>query len=990
MATRNCRGTFLASTALIGLLLIAGSGPSFAQTAPIYEFDIPAEKLTQALKDFSAASSQQIVFSDEVVGDTQVQPLRGRYTSDDALNTLLQGTDLHVDRSKSGVIMVRPKNAQGLRSEAKAAPADDSDSLETVVVTGTLMRGVIQPTGSKLTQLTAEDISKLGVTSAPELLNTIPQVQAFNTLQSPNADWGSPSTPVSLRGLGTYGAGTLVLLNGHRIVGAGVLQTAVDPDMIPSDIVERVDVLPDGGSATYGSDAVGGVINFVTRTSFDGLQVRAKYGSADHYNVLSYDAFAGTSWEGGSAVLSYSHTYHDPLLGKYRDYVTQDHTTTGGQDNRSTICGFGNITVGGVNYGAPNFAPNTQNKCDSTDGVSIFAQETRNSVFGYVEQKITPSLLFSMDAHWTTRNTKVYGYSGQFDAFQSSGTIASANPFFHAVGTETSQSVSYSYGNSFGDTVSPQHFTQYGLAPKLTWTVSDKWQIRLEMNYGESFAHVENRAVVNTQAETAALAGTTLATALDSYDTSKTNPSVLAVIKDWEQDGKGTQILENARIVADGTLFNMPAGEVRLAFGSEVRRDQLNVWNSTGPIGQGLNATNAGLSRSSYALFAEMLVPLVSESNSLPLVKSLDLTASLRYDNYSDFGNTGNPRYGLDYKPIEDLKIRAQYQTAFHAPDLTSNNNTISTFVQALPFSPYFKPSNTGNAALDQLINLQNMLRKTIFVSGAGVDLKPETANTYSLGGDYTPSFIPNLKLGLTYWNTSYKNIVDIVHPGAPDYFTNASWSSTYIINPTLSQMQTLLAGVPVMGITSLASLYQGGQSPYIFIDARVHNIGAIKTDGLDFDVSYGRDVPFGMLYGSVTGSYKLSRDQQLITGSPFTDYLSNGTTPSLGLIGMIGATVGSYNASVDVKYTSGYDVPSSATLNSQFHQTSVDAFTTVDLFISADLGKLGVIKETELTFNVDNVFNTDPPYSNLGSGIGYTNGGTLGRLITVGIQAKF
>lgn len=992
MGFHGRRGALLLSSAFAGLLLFAGTAPCAAEAAPaaapVYEFDIPAESLIQALKDFSAASSQQIVFSDEVVGSKQAPALRGRYTSDQALGILLKSTDLAVERSKAGVIMVRSKNAPSPRSEAEV-PAGSTGALETVVVTGTLIRGVMAPTGSKLLQLNSEDILKLGVTSAPELLATIPQVQSFNMLQAPNADWGTPTTPVNLRGLGIQGSGTLVLLNGHRIVGEGVLQTAVDPNMIPTDIIERVDVLPDGGSATYGSDAIGGVINFITRTSFDGFQVRAKYGNANHYNVLSYDATAGTAWGGGSAVISFSHTYHDAILGKYRDYVTTDHTATGGPDSRSTYCGYGNISVGGVNYAAPDFLAGTQNKCDSTDGMSIYPQETRNSVFGYVEQQLTPSLLFSMDAHWTSRNTKVHGYSGLYDAIQSSGTITSANPYFHAVGTETSQTVTYSYANSFGTAISPHHFEAYGFTPKLTWTVNDDWQVRAEFNYGESFAHVENRSSYNAVAEAEALAGTTTATALDPYDTSKTDPTVLSKIMDWEQDGRGTQTLEDARLIADGSLFRLPGGDLRLAFGGEYKRNSLQVSNSIGPRGQNLNATNQTVSAWSYAGFAEVLVPLVGEANSLPMIRAFNVTASIRYDHYSDFGGTTNPRYGFTYKPIDDLTIRGNYQTAFHAPSLADNNNTISSYVQTLPISPYYKPSNTGDPTIDALINLQNMLRKTVYVSGAGTDLKPETANMYSFGGDYTPRYIPNLKMGLTYWWTSYKNIVDIVHPGAPDYFSNPAWSSTYIINPTQTQLETLLAGVPLTGFTSLASLYSGGQSPYIFIDARLHNIGAVKVSGLDFDLSYAKDMSFGTLFAGVSGSYKLSREQQLITGSSFVDYLSNGTTSPLGLIGSVGLTSGPYTANVTVKHTAGYDVPSTVPLNYLYNQTSVDSFTTVDLFFSVDLGRFNMIKNTLLTLNIDNVFDTDPPYSNSASGTGYTNGGTIGRLITGGIQVK-
>ncbi len=983
MDTRNRRGALLLGSALAGLLFV--SGPSFAQGAPVYEFDIPAEKLTQALKDFSAASSQQIVFSDDVVGDRSAIALHGRFTSEQALDLLLKGTDLHADRSRAGVIMVviRQKKAESLRSEGPP-PADTGESLETIVVTGTLMHGVAAPTGSKLLQVTQEDIAKLGVTSAPELLNTIPQVQSFNTIQSPNADWGSPTTPVNLRGLGIQGSGTLVMLNGHRIVGEGVLQTAVDPSMIPTDIIERVDVLPDGGSATYGSDAIGGVINFVTRTSFDGVQLRAKYGNADHYNMLTYDATAGTSWEGGSAVVSFSHAYHDPVFGKDRDYVTMNHTAHGGPNSLQTYCGYGNIALGSVNYAAPDFGVGTQNTCDTTNNLSIYPRETRNAVFGYIEQKLTPSLQFTMDAHWTSRNTTVYGYSGLYDAVQSSGTITSANPYFHPVGTATSEPVTWSYDRSLGPAVSPHHFTSYGLTPKLTWDVDGNWRIVAEFNYGESFAHVENRAVINPQAEAAALAGTTIDTALNPYDTSMTDASVLAKIKNWELDGRGTQTLEVGRLVADGSLFTLPGGEVKLAVGSEYKRDSLQVSNSTGPIGQNLDPVNQTVSRWSYAGFSEVLVPIIGEANALPLVKSLDVTASVRYDHYSDFGGTTNPRYGLTYKPIDDLSIRASYQTAFHAPGLADNNNTISTYVQALPVSPYYKPS--GNP----LVDLMNLMRKTVYVSGAGDDLKPETANMYSIGGDYQPNEIPNLKLDLTYWWTSYKNIVDIVHPGAPDYFSNAAWSSTYIINPTLVQLQGLLAGVPLTGITSLSSLYANGASPYIFIDARLHNIGAVTAAGLDFNASYAHDVPFGTLFGSVSGSYKLQRDQQLISGSGFVDYLSNGTTSPLGAIAMLGLMSGPYTGSMAVKYSAGYDVPSSSTLNSLYHQTRVDSFTTVDLYFSADLGQLAVIKDTELTLNIDNVLDADPPYSNSGSGIGYTNGGTIGRLISFGIRAKF
>jgi iron complex outermembrane receptor protein len=875
--------------------------------------------------------------------------------------------------SALAVFATTPAAAQASKSES------DSQTLETVIVTGTLIRGVEAPTGSNLLTITTEDIQAVGVSSAPELLNlTVPQINSFNQVQTGTGGIGKPNPPLSLRGYGNSTGNssgmspTLVLLNGHRIVPVGVLSTNVDPSLLPPDVIRSVAVMPDGGSATYGSDAIGGVVNFITRTDVEGLEIHAQDGIADAYNVFNLDITGGTSWKGGSAVLSFSHSNHDEILGKDRDYITSNYTGHGGQDTRNQNCAFGNVTAGGVNYAAPDFTVNTTNRCDQSDNASLYPREERNSLYGFVQQQLTNSVKFNMDLFWSKRKTKVLG-----SAATGSYAITNTNPYFTSVGGATSETVSYSYARAFGDsTVSPQEFSQYQATPRVTWDVNDNWQVRAELNYGRSFATVHDRSGINTTAEAAAIAGTTTATALDPYDTSKTNPLILADIKNWENYTSGVNTLTSGQIVADGALYKLPGGELRAAVGGEITRQTLVDGTATGPIGDNIGYRQYTSARTIKAAFAEFEIPIVGDDNAIPAIKRLTVNAAVRYDDYSDFGGTTNPRIGVTYKPIDDLQIRGNFQTTFTAPSLADDGNLIDTRLQVLGYSPYQRPAD--------YLNPLNTLRYSLFLAGAGDKLKPETGATFSVGADWTPKWIDGLKLGGTYWSTKESNIVSLAQVGVPDFFTNAAWAPYYILNPTLAQVQALVGTVPLDGISSLSALYTNPfKTPYILMDLRRNNFGNEKISGLDFDASYTKDVGFGMLFGQVSGTYILDKRISNYAGGPYTDFLTNGTTSRLNLVGSIGTVVGPYTARFSVNHNTGFDLPAGTVVG----QTRVDSFTVVNLYLGVNLGQFGTLKENELSLNVNNVFDQDPPYYNSGSG--YTNGGTLGRLFTLSLRTK-
>jgi len=321
-----------------------------------------------------------------------------------------------------------------------AAPEDEEAAiLDTVQVTGTLLRG-IAPTGTSVVGISREDIRALGKGSTNELLATTPQVSnLFNALPMTSAEVGRPTVTPSIRNLSQIGATTLTLINGQRMAGAGVIQSVPDPSAIPAAVIERVEVVLDGGSSIYGSDAVAGVINFITRRRFDGVEVSTRYGTASGgYWQSDNNLTLGRDWGEGSALLSYSYVEHSNLLARERSYMRSDHTARGGDDFRVRNCAPGNVLVDGVTYALPGWVAGAGNWCDENDVVDFYPAERRNSWYAALSQRLSERLSFDAIGYWSSRSTRRQGLGTRDGTgLRASGTITSTNPYFSAIGTET-------------------------------------------------------------------------------------------------------------------------------------------------------------------------------------------------------------------------------------------------------------------------------------------------------------------------------------------------------------------------------------------------------------------------------------------------------------------------------------------------------------------------------------------------------------------------
>lgn len=837
-----------------------------------------------------------------------------------------------------------------------------------IIVTGTLLRGVA-PTGTNLVSVDREAVVASGAASANDLLAAIPQVGNFMTQPVGTGQFGAPTVRPNIRNLGASGgATTLVLMNGHRLVGAGILQTTVDPSIFPPDVIERIEVVPDGGSAIYGSDAIGGVINFITRKRFDGIGANARYGFADDYQSFDGNVTAGKDWGSGSLFVSYAYAWHDNIQGIDRDYSTADNRARGGTDFRQTTCAPGNVKdpVFGGDYALPGFTPGVVNKCDQTDFADIYPRETRHSVFAGLNQELSDAIEFNLTAYWSRRDTQIRQAQTGI-----SEVITALNPYFRPVSLSPAQLVSFSFAEVFGDSlISNQRFDSWGVTPGLTFKLGGGWQLRAEGNYGHSYSVVHEGAI-NTAAVKAALAGMTPATALNPYNIGATNPAVLAVIRDFENFGDAKQNLAEARLVLDGSIATIAGGDIRLAVGAEYHFEDLASRVSLDRVGVLTNAVNSKVSRNVKSVYGEVMVPIVGADNGAPGLRGLQISGSIRYDDYNDVGGTTNPKIGINYKPFDDLTIRGNWGTSFHAPSLADTTSTADSRAQILLFSPFIRPGDNFNA---------NFPRPTIVLAGGNPDLQPEKADTWSAGFDWKPGFAPGLVASATYWNVKFKDAIGLAPFLSPTLYTNPNFASFYILNPTLAQAQAAAGNLLPSGAPSIAGLYAGppGTSPYVLIDARRYNLGAVHTDGIDFNLAYVRQTGFGSINASFAGTYTLNRDSQAIEGGAFNDDLKNGTGRFFFVAGL-GGSIGDFTAQASLNHRGGYPIVSAT-------QDRIKSFNTVDLFFSYDLKAL--LANTALTMNIDNLFDKDPPFFD--GQTGYTNGGTLGRYISFGVRTKF
>lgn len=936
---------------------------------------------------------------------------------------------------------------------AFAQAIDGGREVGEVVVTGSSLRGA-PPVGSNLISVGQEQIQNTGAQTVQQVLRSVPAVVGMGAVGQGSfgsADAAGTNAP-TIHGLGASASNsTLILIDGHRIPLSGINHTLADPNILAPLALERVEVLAEGASSVYGSDAVAGVINFITRKRFDGVEARAQAGYADGYNAYSANVVAGTTWDGGWLLAAYGFSDRDGLLAAKRDFTARDRRAIGGSNLASFFCSPATIQVGANIFTSPyagagvaNAAANAM--CDYSGLADLIPSEQRHTVMLKASQEVTEALTLSGDVVYSNRDNVTRNSRGTIQATifgPGSANAAQVNPFFvrPAGSTATSETVRF----DFNDLLGPGAKTDAGeetayVSAQAEYKFGENWRLTAGGVAGFSNSYTDEQGTVCSSCALLALNGTTngagsttaasipgtstiilntpltTANALDVFNTgsaNRTSPAVISRLLDSRTRFKARQTLKDATLKLDGTLFETPAGAVRAAVGAEyieyTLEQDVTRPNNTGPSSTGSAFLHLDYDRNVKSAYAEVLVPLVSPEMEIPFARRVDVNLSGRYDKYSDFGSTTNPRVAANWEVIEGLRLRANYGKSFVAAALTSRGaddrgttaeTSVSLFAGALnvPVSAYpnvvglpgCNPGATTCSIGGGVPGLQ--------LNGGNPDLDPQKGESWSVGGDWDVGFVPNLRLSATYWHNTIKGA--ITAPQAAFAVNAAGLNSLLTIFPgaaTPAQIAELTAGRPLN--TTIPN------QVFFVYNFQQRNALNLWVEGVDLSANYGFDTRAGRFSIDAIASYLTKFDQQVGTGGAVFSVLNstgfNTTFPSIRLNSRVGVSWDSefgLSANLFWNHTGSYRNWSGTTVSPIIRVNGVptgggdkvEAGDFFDLHVGYAFPGEGLTRDLEVFVDVNNLFDEDPPFYNSNNGYDTFSGNPLGRLTTFGVRKRW
>jgi iron complex outermembrane receptor protein len=842
-----------------------------------------------------------------------------------------------------------------------------------VEVTGTNIKRVEGEGALPVQVITREDIDRSGATSTQELLQLISANNSAGAV-GPASVIGSTTFSVqtaSLRGLG--GGRTLVLLNGQRLAnfagevpgtGAGVDLTA-----IPFSAIERVEVLKDGASAIYGSDAVAGVINFILRQDYRGAEATVFYGTPTRSGggqTTQYKACAGFGDLGKdkyNVFISGSYQLQKEIYARNRDFAKSSLFPDEGVDVTSGNTFPANVTLqtGGAahNPAFPNCAPSLispffggdQCRYDPQIVAEITPRVEQSSVFGSGRYQINADWQAYLTAAYSRAETRfiiqpvplsdqfaipaVNPISAQYGGV-SRFLLPASSPFYpHALAQQLGvdgQPLNVRYrsvetGNR--DTTDTNDQGQIVAGLKGAWK---NWDFDAAFVYNES----KNREHLNGGFPLLSRVLPLLNSGLvNPFGTNSPDISAQMQATNYVGDtfnGKNRTIGGNAK--TSGEIWKLPAGPLAMAAGIEGREEKFDQTPNpallTGDVsGYGGDFGNVSKSRNIYAAFAEF---------NAPIVKGLEADAAVRYDHYSDFGSTTNPKFSLRWQPAKELLLRASWGKGFLAPSLFQLYQPTNQSVSVAGLEDPIRCPVTGDS---------NDCSTQFTTALGGAPLKPEKSEQATFGVIWEPT--NDLSFGVDLFKV---NLSSVISAGlAPDFILHH-----------LDQYGSLVTrGPPTPDFPTLAG-------PITLIDQHNLNLGNYRISGADIDVRYTfPKLDWGQLKFSLNGTYYIKYDIQNPDGSYTGTVSAPGQSPATA--GGTGITP-RWKHYAALNWTYG---PWSATLANSFQ----DSYTDINTNLNNEPREVGTLsiwdiqgtytgfKSWTLTLGVRNLFDKNPPFSN-------------------------
>ncbi len=901
------------------------------------------------------------------------------------------------------------------------AQLDTPQHAERVEVTGSSIKRIDGETALPVTILRREDIQRVGATTTEELLKTVTAVTSSGSIlvSQANGTVTTSQSTISLRGLGS--TRTLVLVNGRRVaVFGGTTSTAVDINSIPISAIERIEVLKEGASSLYGSDAIAGVVNFILRKDYHGAEVLAEYGEPTRsgggksWKASGYAGFGELDRDRYNITLGAGYEKTDPIAGADRAYAHNINVAEH-NDLSSTIAFPGNILFGPTfaRLGSPAFPD-----CGPTSIVSPFFAPTsasgtacrfENSPFLSVQSGIESAHALFNGRFAINADTTAYfetGYTQNKITYDTqpvpiveSTAIPAVNPYnAYLANLIATQYPDLPAGlrrfSTLNDTLvllppsSPFYPTSYVASLGLPTNQPIAFRYR---DFANGIRHTEDKS--DNYRLVAGVKGVAAGWDYDSallYSQSKassnlrggypryslflpildsgvvnpfgptTDPATLAAVQAAEFRGAiytSKTSTTSGDIRASRDVYQMKSGPLSLAVGGEIREETF-AFNPSDAYQIG---DIAGFGGNILPVDRKRHVFSVYTEVAVPLLRNFEADLGVRYDDYQVVGSTTNPKISFRWTPSQQLLFRASTGSGFRAPSLTDLYTAQATSVTANGLRDPIRCPNVATGAPGDCNN------QFPTITGGNPNLTPEKSLSSTLGVVFEPS--RELSIGVDAFWIFLKDSIVVGGLNSQFILANAANATQY--------SSFIIRGAPDGN--------PSGVGPIIDVVQTTSNLFKVRVSGYDVSLQArpeisGQGHP---LTFRLDGTYLYQYDRQNADGTytPQVDQAINaagGVIPRWHHVASVTYERGPWSATVMQNFQKGYhDLPANITGTPR----DVGAYETWDL-----QGQYTGIKHLKLVLGVKNFTDRDPPYTNEGgqfaAGYDITYADVRGRFI--------
>jgi len=850
--------------------------------------------------------------------------------------------------------------------------------LERVEVTGSMIRRIEGETALPVTTIQVEELVKAGVTNAEQAVRFITQAQGGQVPSASVSATNGAASYVDLRSLGANR--TLVLLNGRRVTQNPFNTTAVDLNTLPLAAVERIETLSDGASAIYGTDAIAGVVNFITRKDYKGLAISAQAqipeaGGAETYSGTLLGGWGDYAKQGWNVYGGLSWRQQDHMQGTEREFSKTSYIPSRGFNalspttfpaNYSQTVGT-TTTVAAANPTVPNCQPPTSIFAPEARvglGTTRCGADTQTFTWTVPEQEQTSAFLKGSYALGKDHNAYLeYFWSRNIvtttiaPSPESGLTMTPLSPFYPGNGItpnnaptlNTTQPISIAWRTTvLGSRSGEQENNTQRVVAGVDGVIGG-WDYNVAYLWSNS--KVENfflNGYPMTQPLRDGVRGVNGAPYLNPFGAQ--SAAGLAYMQANQVLGKvqdGESTLQSFTAQGTRQFGALPGGPMSIGIGAEYRKEEM-VYNTDIPkVSQ---AASSGLAGSGAVRQGDRDITALGLEMSFPVLKNLELGLSVRYDDYSDFGSTTNPKFSVRYSPTDTLLLRGSYNQGFSAPSLYNLYLPNSTTFTASRFNdPVLCPNGTPAAgavpARDCGIQFQQL-------QGGNTQLQPETSDAWTVG--FVWQATNAVSFGVDYWYYYIKDSISTLG------------EQTVFADPTkYASLYVRCSQAPAARQQAIGACQTPGGDPLAYIINTFQNLGDVRTSGIDWQFNWtGAGTDYGRFGAAMRGTYVMSYQFQVEPNGTWYDPVGKYSAQFAGpviryqQVTTINWERNAWSAALFNRWQSGYYDQN--TNLSPWNQNEVGNYSLWDIS-----GTYRGFKGLTLQAGILNLFDTDPPFTN-------------------------